>query len=94
MAEKEYTVYFPVYAEYAVKVKLDPDEFDDEEELNDAIIEAGYDNMPSGPGICCTGWSFEEWSLEMDPSSSEAHYVYDNETRKVIWGDPEKKLGW
>ena len=92
MADKEYTVYFPVYSEYAITVTADPDSYADEEEMVDALIEAGYDNMPGDICAQCSGWG-RGWHLEFSADGVESHYINDEEG-KTIWGDPQKKLGW
>lgn len=92
MASKEYTVYFPVYAEVSVQVTVDLDELEDQEDAVDVAIDQAYDNLPRGICAQCSGWG-KKHSIELDPSVAEAQYAED-EDGQTVWGDPDKKLGW
>lgn len=95
------TVALPVYAEYTVRVELTEEmaRAVNENDDWDEVMDAAYDQLPSGLCHGCTtgnsgvGWLDESpVYLEMG-ESPEVHYIMDSRGNDV-YGDHDKKLGW
>ena len=101
MEDETLTVYLPVWAEYAIRVKVTDEMRDAEGEVDyDLVIDEAYNVLPSSSLCygCSTGNSGASWSdrspisLELgdDP---EVRYIMDDKG-KTVYGDPTAKLGW
>lgn len=93
------TVVLPVYAEYSIRVPLTQEMIEDDVVNYDEVIDAAYEQLPSGLcHQCSTGNSGAGWGMDSPVylelgDNPEAQYVMD-ESGKTVWGDFDAKLGW